>query len=307
MSTDRDATRIVRSWLDEGVTVLPDRVLDAVLDQVPATPQRRATWWPVRRTPPVNKFFGVAVAAAAIVVAAVAGYRLLISEPDVGPPVETPEASPVVTSLTPANIDHQLVGGQYRFTISPGADATERTFNIQVTLPRSWLVQRVSDDEVAFWTSGNGGPYIGFFNVRAVYKNPCHPERGFAGQHLGAASSEDLVAELSSLRGFGAYDRRETTIAGLPTTHFIIANSLDTEAAGCTDGNLLPLFATWDADLQAERDQRTDNSPATNGGSVEEMWIVDRGSYPLLIVTEASNSDANRAALDRVLSSIVLE
>ena len=37
MSTDRDVTRIVRSWLEEGVTALPDRVLDAVLDQVPAT------------------------------------------------------------------------------------------------------------------------------------------------------------------------------------------------------------------------------------------------------------------------------
>ena len=42
MSTDRDVTRIVRSWLEEGVTALPDRVLDAVLDQLPATPQRRA-------------------------------------------------------------------------------------------------------------------------------------------------------------------------------------------------------------------------------------------------------------------------
>jgi hypothetical protein len=48
MSTDRDTTRIVRSWLEEGVTALPDRVLDAVLDQLPATPQRRAAW-PVRR------------------------------------------------------------------------------------------------------------------------------------------------------------------------------------------------------------------------------------------------------------------
>ena len=35
MSADRDADRIVRSWLEEGVTALPDRVLDAVLDQVP--------------------------------------------------------------------------------------------------------------------------------------------------------------------------------------------------------------------------------------------------------------------------------
>ena len=42
MSTDRDVTRIVRSWLEEGVTALPDRVLDDVLDQLPATPQRRA-------------------------------------------------------------------------------------------------------------------------------------------------------------------------------------------------------------------------------------------------------------------------
>ena len=44
MSTDRDTTRIVRSWLEEGATALPDRVLDAVLDQVPTTPQRRSRW-----------------------------------------------------------------------------------------------------------------------------------------------------------------------------------------------------------------------------------------------------------------------
>ena len=28
MSTDRETTRMVRSWLEEGVTALPDRVLD---------------------------------------------------------------------------------------------------------------------------------------------------------------------------------------------------------------------------------------------------------------------------------------
>ena len=35
MSTERDTTRIVRSWLEVGATALPDRVLDAVLDQLP--------------------------------------------------------------------------------------------------------------------------------------------------------------------------------------------------------------------------------------------------------------------------------
>ncbi len=41
MSADREITRIVRSWLDEGVTRLPDRALDAVLDQITVTRQRR--------------------------------------------------------------------------------------------------------------------------------------------------------------------------------------------------------------------------------------------------------------------------
>ena len=42
MTTDRETTRIVRSWLQLGVDRLPERVLDAVLDVLPATPQRRS-------------------------------------------------------------------------------------------------------------------------------------------------------------------------------------------------------------------------------------------------------------------------
>ena len=69
MSTERDVTRIVRSWLEEGVTALPDRVLDAVLDQVPATHQRRA-WWPARRLREMNTPLRIAVAAVAVVAVA---------------------------------------------------------------------------------------------------------------------------------------------------------------------------------------------------------------------------------------------
>jgi hypothetical protein len=41
MSSDREPTRIVQSWLEEGANVLPDRVLDDVLERIPVTPQRR--------------------------------------------------------------------------------------------------------------------------------------------------------------------------------------------------------------------------------------------------------------------------
>ena len=45
MSTDRDVTRIVRSWLHEDAYEDADRVLDLVLDQIDTTPQRRACGW----------------------------------------------------------------------------------------------------------------------------------------------------------------------------------------------------------------------------------------------------------------------
>ena len=76
MSTDRDTTRIVRSWLEEGATALPDRVLDAVLDQLPATSQRRA-WWPAWRFREMNNALKLAIAAAAVVVVAVVGFSLV--------------------------------------------------------------------------------------------------------------------------------------------------------------------------------------------------------------------------------------
>jgi hypothetical protein len=87
--SERDATRIVRLWLEEGATAIPDRVLDAVLDQLPATPQRRPSWlaW---RTPIMNKFVAVGLGAAAVIVALFIGAQLVGQPNVVGPPAETP-------------------------------------------------------------------------------------------------------------------------------------------------------------------------------------------------------------------------
>ena len=85
MSTERDVTRVVRSWLDDGATGLPDHVLDRVLADVPATPQRRR--WAVRRNRSMSGLFRFAVGAAAVaVVLAVVGISLL---PRTGPGIST--------------------------------------------------------------------------------------------------------------------------------------------------------------------------------------------------------------------------
>ena len=76
MSTDRETTRVVRSWLEEGVTRLPDRVLDVVLDQVPTTPQRRR-FWSAWRPNQMNLYAKLLAGAAAVLVVAFVGYQFL--------------------------------------------------------------------------------------------------------------------------------------------------------------------------------------------------------------------------------------
>ena len=133
MSTDRDTTRIVRSWLEEGVTALPDRVLDSVLDRVPATRQRRS-WWPARRVSPMSTQIRIAIAAAAVVIVAVFGYNLLPRTGNVGPPTPTPSPSP-----QPLPSQGAIEPGTYWLNAGPtggfGANPLPR---IAVTLPAGW-------------------------------------------------------------------------------------------------------------------------------------------------------------------------
>jgi hypothetical protein len=108
VSTDRDVERIVRSWIDEGVTELPDRVLDLVLDQIPATPQRHASWL-ARRFPPVNNYARLGLVAAAVLAVVIVGIGLFGRSTQVGPPVGTESAAPSVQPSAAA-ADNQLVG-----------------------------------------------------------------------------------------------------------------------------------------------------------------------------------------------------
>ena len=109
MNAERDVTRIVRSWLEEGVTALPDRVLDTVLDQVPATPQRRPRWSP-RRFAPMNRVFLTASAAAAVLVVVILGYNLLPRSGGVGTQPTVAPSPSTNPSLSPSPAAPRITG-----------------------------------------------------------------------------------------------------------------------------------------------------------------------------------------------------
>jgi hypothetical protein len=135
MSSDRDATRIVRSWLRTDENESADRVLDAVLDRLDTTPQRRATWWPTSRYNDMNPIQRLAVMAAAAVLVIALAYSLLV-RPNVGQTEPTP--SPTAAASDPELGNEPITSPPVEFTACvPQNSAIRDGTEEQIVLPHS--------------------------------------------------------------------------------------------------------------------------------------------------------------------------
>jgi hypothetical protein len=211
MSTDRETTRLVRSWLEEGVTALPDRVLDSVLDQLPATRQRRS-WWPSGWLAPTRSVSPM-VAAAAVVVIMLIGFILVPVWGPGGPVtptpttvVPTPEPNPTAAPLeTPISPGIQSLGGY--------------PVGISFTVPAGWFWCSISQLEQGVCRVGGSSTELRFLIVNNVVADPCgdallDPPPG--------PSVDDLVAAISGLANFTASVPIEITVGGLAGKEFTV-------------------------------------------------------------------------------------
>ena len=93
MTTPRDPDRLIRAFLAEGPTDLPDRTYDAIRSDIERTRQR-VVFGPWRLTP-MNTYVKLAIAAAAVVVVAVVGINLLpAGNGQIGGPGPSPSPAP---------------------------------------------------------------------------------------------------------------------------------------------------------------------------------------------------------------------
>jgi hypothetical protein len=97
MTSDTATERALRALLEDDVTVLPDRVLDAIVAQLPLRRQRRR-WW---SSPGASRRLAVGVAALALIVAV--GIAFGLRPGGVAAPRTTPTPSPSPT-VTPSSI-----------------------------------------------------------------------------------------------------------------------------------------------------------------------------------------------------------
>ena len=275
MSTDRDTTRIVRSWLEEGVTALPDRVLDTVLDQLPTTSQRRA-WWPAWRFRDMNTSIKLAIAAAAVVLVAIVGTRLLpgtgnFGGPGLSPtPQPTPQPTPVPFSSTPA--DGALVPGS---VVLDGGFPLAIVFDVPAGWSREGSAER-ADLVGIHKIRGESTPTWSSWAILAnVYADPCHALSGPMDPPVGP-SVEDLVTALTSMVGFESTTPTDVIVDGYAGKRFELSTTIDPAAASCDDKVWLSL---WEPASGGE-------TGAVPGPTTMQFWVLDVDGTRLVMFTE---------------------
>ena len=283
MSTDRDVTRIVRSWLEEGATALPDRVLDNVLDLLPATPQRRS-WWPTRRFPQMNNLARVLIAAAAVVAVAIIGYNLLPGTNDVGGPPESLSPTPTLaptSSPTPADFSAQEGGGT---ALAPGSYVITylSPLRITVTVPAGW------EKGYLDWALFASRVSIAFMTVDNLYVDPCAADPRLREPAVGP-TVDDLATALGNVPGLQATAPSDVTVAGFT------GKRMDLTASETWCGGEPKM---WE----------TSGGVDSPGGGPMRLWILDvDGTRLVLGVPHNGAAPAGLAEVQAIVDSIQIE
>jgi hypothetical protein len=299
MSTDRDVTRIVRSWLEEGATALPDRVLDNVLDQLPATPQRRA-WWPARRFREMNGFARFAVAAAAVVAVAIVGINLYPRPGGIAGPGPSPTPSPTQIpspSQSTVNFTGSFAPGTIYTIDDPCCvGASRMTFTVPAA---GWA----AFDPVFVGKNVAGGGdvfdlYISPHLVGNLYTGGCH----WLGTKLDppvGPTVDDLATALNAQAGRGASPPTAVTVGGHPGKKVELSIPQDIDVTTCDSNGV---FGRW---LPA--DQSNEAQPWTYGnGQHNTVYIIDVDGTRQVIDTMylPGTSTADRAEIDQIVASV---
>jgi hypothetical protein len=291
MSTERDTTRIVRSWLRTDEHESADRVLDAVLDQIDATPQRRATWWPARRFLDMSTPFrwgAVAVAAVALAIVGIAAFRgggvgTSIQSPsnDAASHGASPSATPVENGSLPA-----------AGAIAPGSYLIDDPFPVHLGLqigPGWSMWGGPFDRQVGAIYEGSPDDHgIIFVIVHNTYADACDAAAGSSTPAIGP-TVDDLAAALVAQASTESSAPVAVTIDGYSGVYLDYRNPGDE----CGTVTRWPTTGGNRVALAGERDQ---------------VWILDVDGTRLVIdaFSFAATSDEDLAEMREMVESLDL-
>lgn len=277
MTTSRDPKSLLAAYLADGMEVLPDRVVDAVLDEVHGTRQRAVIGpW---RTPLMNSVLKMAFAAAAVVAVVVAGLNFLPrNDGGIGGPGAS--ASPVASP-------------------SPEPSPSSSTVLITVAGVPDGTPPTLTADLPAGWETG-GNPFV--FNsadinafvslVDNTFSDPCaHIQRV---PKVGPTVA-DLATALGEIPGTTATDPIQATVGGNAATSIEVTLPASLPCAP-------EQFYYWQ------------DSPGADWWSLRpderlRVWIVEAGGERVAIAARMypTTTEAEKAELQGIVDSIVFD
>jgi hypothetical protein len=280
MSTDRDVTRTVRSWLNEDGHENADRVLDSVRDQLDTTPQRRAGW-PARRFPLMNNALRIAVVAAAAVVVAFIGIRFLLPGDNLGGP--GPSATPIPTATPEPSPTPDLTTYSIDIPELPGAKVT-------LTMPPGWAG--------AGWNVAKNDVFLGLWPVTNVYTDPCQWSGSLPDPPVGP-TVEDLATALANQPTRNATET-DVTLDGYSGKLVRMSVPADINFADCDNGQ----FGSW-VEAGSDNPSRYAQGP----GQLEDVYILDVGGVRVVIADNyfPTSAAADLADLQEILASLTIQ
>jgi hypothetical protein len=287
MTRELDIDRILNGFLAEGTNELADRVLDAALNDIDSTKQRRA-WWPPRRFPDMNSFARYAIAAAAVIAVVIVGYSFLPgNSPGAGP---TPTPTPIVSpspSPTPEPTLQVLGNGPLNAgTVIVEARALG-SMTATLEVPAGW---EGFDGSCLLPSSQPNGQEMGicFLEVAGLYSDPCHGTSAGPDVPVGPGV-DDLANALVAQDDYEASTPTEVTLAGYSGK--VVDLHLPTDVATCDQGAFFP----WAGTIYA---QGPDN--------LWRVWILDVEGTRVVLMSNwfEATSAGDQAALQAVVDSL---
>ncbi len=282
MSTDRETTRIVRSWHEDGVTRLPDNVLDAVLDELPATHQRRSGWtaW---RPFEMNKTLAFSAAAAAVVIVAIVGAGLLgPSGLNFGAPAETP----IPTPTPEPRVLLEGAQGPGTFSTTPGGDNVDANPpTVTFDMPEGWSAVR------PHFIGNETDENLFFIQPSGLYSDPCLANSGAPDVSVGSTADE-LASALVAHTSYDATATGDAVIDGHDAIRMELLTPTDLDYSTCENGQ----FWIWDAPLVSEQPNRY------------TIWVIDLDGTTVVLLSDVTDASAeSEERVDQIVQTIRID
>ena len=266
-TSDRAVNRAIRSWLHEDRHEDASRIAGAVLDQVEATPRRRATRWPARRFPEMNNLMKFGLAAAAVVAVLIVGSQLFGSAGGLGAgptPTAEPTATPEPSISEPSPSALADLDGPFILGLSD-----ELPITVTIAAPGWSEVDGVFVAKGGNISPPDGAAVLGPWHGFDLYipADPCAWQSTWP--TAPATTLDEVVAALASQASRDASEPVDVTVDGHPGQSITLHVPDDVGfAAGefdCDEGK----FCTFGdaADCQMWHVQAP--------GAIDELWIVD--------------------------------